>query len=52
MVQTSDTLSERSVEKFAALFLFNLGFIEKFAALPLFNLGGSGLPPEPPALQS
>ena len=38
MAQTSDTSSERSAEKFIALFLF--------------NLEGPGPPPEPPALQS
>ena len=42
MVQTSDMPSESSAEKFATLFLFNLGFAEKFAALSLFNLRGSG----------
>ena len=42
MVQTFDTPSERSAEKFAALFLFNLGFVERFAALFLFNFRGSG----------
>ena len=38
MAQTSDTPSERSAEKFAALFLF--------------NLGGLGPPSEPPTLQN
>ena len=42
MVQTSNMPSERSAEKFAALFLFNLGFAENFAALSLFNLGRFG----------
>ena len=41
MAQSSDTPSKRSVEKFAALFLFNLGCAEKFAALFLFNLGSA-----------